>query len=220
MSFSNGPTTITNGLVLALDAADRNSYPGSGTSWRDLSGNNNTGTLTNGPTFNSGNGGSIVFDGVDDAVNLPNINTSDGKTYLIWVKNTSVSSGLRLAYSHRDPDRVYLGVNNTDVYLRVGSDSSYISGVTLTVNLWFLLGIRINSSTEYEGFVNGTSLGTRATTLSSSTGTGLGAYYDNTNIPLSSFWQGNIAQVSIYNRALSSTEINQNYNATKTRFGL
>ena len=66
---------IQDGLVLALDAADRNSYPGSGTTWRDVSGNGNNGTLTNGPTFNSANGGSIVFDGTNDYVQNPNRST-------------------------------------------------------------------------------------------------------------------------------------------------
>jgi len=69
--YNNGPKIVTSGLVLALDAGNTKSYPGSGTVWTDLSGNGNTGTLTNGPTFNSSNGGSIVFDGVDDFVNIP-----------------------------------------------------------------------------------------------------------------------------------------------------
>ena len=68
MSLSRGPKIVTNGLVLYLDAANKKSYPGSGTTWTDLSGNNNTGTLTNGPTFDSNNGGSIVFDGTNDYV--------------------------------------------------------------------------------------------------------------------------------------------------------
>jgi hypothetical protein len=67
---------VTSGLVLALNAADRNSYPGSGTVWSDLSGNNNTGTLTNGPTFSSANGGSIVFDGTNDYVEMTTRNTA------------------------------------------------------------------------------------------------------------------------------------------------
>ena len=66
MSVSNNPSIISNGLILALDAADKNSYPGSGTAWTDLSGNGNNGTLINGPTFNTGSLGNIVFDGVDD----------------------------------------------------------------------------------------------------------------------------------------------------------
>ena len=66
MSSKCGPDINENGLVLFLDAANRLSYPGSGTAWSDLSGNSNTGTLTNGPTFSAGNMGSILFDGTDD----------------------------------------------------------------------------------------------------------------------------------------------------------
>ena len=65
MAIFGGPNVIDNGLVLSLDAGNVKSYPGSGTIWYDKSGNNNNGTLTNGPTFS---GGSIVFDGVDDYV--------------------------------------------------------------------------------------------------------------------------------------------------------
>ena len=74
MALGHGPTVVTNGLVLALDAADRNSYPGSGTAWTDISGRGNTGTLTNGPTYSSANGGSIVFDGTNDYVDCGSIN--------------------------------------------------------------------------------------------------------------------------------------------------
>ena len=87
-----GPRTITNGLVLALDAADKNSYVGSGTSWKDLSGNNYTGTLTNGPTFNGSNGGSISFDSTDDFVSVGNIGTITSFTVLVWCYPTSVIS--------------------------------------------------------------------------------------------------------------------------------
>jgi len=72
MSGISGPKIITSGCVLSLDAADKLSYKGSGTSWYDLSGNNTTATLTNGPTFNAANMGSIVFDGTDDKVTISN----------------------------------------------------------------------------------------------------------------------------------------------------
>ena len=71
MSFGNGPRIVTNGLVLALDAADRNSYVGSGTTWNDLGTGGYVGTLTNGPTFSAADGGSIVFDGTNDYINSP-----------------------------------------------------------------------------------------------------------------------------------------------------
>ena len=66
MAFNNGPRIVTNGLVLCLDASDRNSYPGSGTTWYDVSNNGNHATLTNGPTFSTSNGGIFTFDGSND----------------------------------------------------------------------------------------------------------------------------------------------------------
>jgi hypothetical protein len=84
---------VTNGLVLNLDAAKQDSYPRTGTTWRDISGNQNNGTLVNGPTFDSSNGGSIVYDGVDDYISLPNsVNDSffnslypNGITIMTWI---------------------------------------------------------------------------------------------------------------------------------------
>jgi hypothetical protein len=76
---------IQDGLVLALDAADRNSYPGSGTTWRDLA-TNNSASLTNGPTFNSSNGGNIAFDGVDDYAAITETNLTGNWTISSWFK--------------------------------------------------------------------------------------------------------------------------------------
>ena len=73
MSLNHSPKIVTNGLVLCLDAADKKSYPGTGTTWFDRSGNGNNGILVNSPTFNSGNGGSIVFVGHNDYVNCGTI---------------------------------------------------------------------------------------------------------------------------------------------------
>ena len=87
MSVSYNSSIVTNGLVLCLDAGNPRSYPGSGTAWYDVSGNNKTGTLVNGPSYNSSNGGSFVFDGVDDYVNVNNFNVSHGTsnfTYSCW----------------------------------------------------------------------------------------------------------------------------------------
>ena len=68
MGVAYNPNIVTDGLVLCLDAANKRSYPGTGTTWTDRSANGNNGTLTNGPTFDSANGGSIVFDGTNDYV--------------------------------------------------------------------------------------------------------------------------------------------------------
>ena len=93
-----GPKTVTNGLVFCVDAADKNSYSGTGTTWNDISGNGNNGTLTNGPTFNGSNLGNIVFDGTDDytSTNLDlSWNNTNSVSISMWIKtgNTSQSRG-------------------------------------------------------------------------------------------------------------------------------
>ena len=103
MAISRGPKTTTNGLIFCVDAADKNSYPGTGTTWTDLSGNANNGTLTNGPTFNGSNGGVIVFDGTDDyslttfsnSSNLINDPTTNGGiiSFSIWINVISNTVG-------------------------------------------------------------------------------------------------------------------------------
>ena len=94
MSLNHSPKIVTDGLVLCLDAASRKSYPGSGTTWFDRSGNGNNGTLTNGPTFSSDNGGSIVFDGTNDYVNcgttLGNFGTSNFTINFFFKTSTSL----------------------------------------------------------------------------------------------------------------------------------
>ena len=92
MSLGHGASIVRNGLVLYLDAANPKSYPGSGTTWKDLSGNGNNGTLVNGPTFNSANGGSIVFDGTNDYVittNLLNPTTNPNESVFVWFNPTA-----------------------------------------------------------------------------------------------------------------------------------
>lgn len=124
MSYSNGPRIVTNGLVLCLDAGNSKSYPGSGTVWTDLSGLGNNGILTNGPTFNSGNAGSIVFDGINDHVLLSNSNLisasrSTGFTISSWVYSNSTSNLMALCGSG---DNSFSGFNTLN--LRVNASSS------------------------------------------------------------------------------------------------
>ena len=91
---------VQDGLVLNLDASNTLSYPGSGTTWFDLTSNNNDGTLVNGPTFDSANGGSIVFDGINDYVSFttpPSTNSGTEKSSInVWIKTgTNVSNNLK-----------------------------------------------------------------------------------------------------------------------------
>ena len=230
MAISRGPKIVTNGLVLALDAADKNSYVGSGTTWTDLSGNNNTGTLTNGPTFNGGNGGSIVFDGSDDYVNVSDNTSLDiagDKTLCCWVnlgsdpngtgiagKASSSVFGMSLAYSWDSKGFQAIAWNSTN-------SPQLDKDLTRDINKWvYVVGVQ-SSTTRLIYALD--SLGTR----SASGGGGTHTWDNNLSFTIGSVTGGyyvpsntKIAAVHVYNRALSATEVLQNYNATKTRFGL
>jgi hypothetical protein len=218
------PRIVTSGLVLALDAAERLSYPRTGTTWRDLSGNNNTGTLTNGPTFSAGNMGSIVFDGVDDYVDISNNDTLNANTQTIsvWYKPTSLPGrAASVANKHS-------GINSANGYnlfdggtidIKVSTTTYTISPIdTIIVNRWYNLILTYTVNSTMSGYINGKLQNTIALgNLSiSSNSVRIGSSPD-------SFWSkftGNVSTFSIYNRELSATEILQNYNATKSRFGL
>jgi hypothetical protein len=235
MAFVHSPKIVTDGLVLALDAGNVKSYPGSGTTWLDKSGRGNNGTLINGPTFNSGNGGSIVFDGVDDYVdvnfNLSSIPSgSSPRTYCGWY-NTSVSTYgnqtfAYIGYTGSDVgtigQRISLTAGNTRVAiafngLNWGVDTISLSGwnfvsYTFDGSIGTDFKIYINSVLQTPSVLAGTgsvSVNTLIQTVR------IGATRDS-----SIFQQGNISNFQIYNRALSASEVLQNYNATKGRFGL
>jgi len=222
MSFSNGPTTVTNGLVLALDAADKNSYPGSGTSWFDLSGNNNTGTLTNGPTFNSGNGGSIVFDGADDYVQTSNTSFNSSTIAVsVWINRSTTATTFPVIASKEGVSSGWILhiINTNKIFWKINNNNSTAITTTasLTVGLWYNI-VGIYTGSQLAVYINGILDSTTSDNTginSNSTALRIGEYQTTGNA-----YKGNIANIQIYNRALSATEILQNYNATKTRFGL
>ena len=138
---------VKDGLVLDMDAAKRDSYPGTGTAWNDISGFQYNGTLTNGPTFNSSNGGSIVFDGVDDRVSrTTNINTGQNFTVNAWIYPTLLGITRRAvaasSYNYTSLNGWFLctagfSTNNT-FFFTVGADNAYrvAAANTLSLNQW------------------------------------------------------------------------------------
>jgi hypothetical protein len=222
-----GPNIITDGLVLALDAANSRSYPGTGTTWSDLSGNGNSGTLTNGPTFNSGSNGSIVFDGVNDYTSISNSNSLQfGSNFTVnsWIYPTNLLNRFGIFSTRFDNSsgswQLEVGVANG------GTGRIAITGVNTWIwesnsnvvqtNSWYNICYISSSNTLY---LNGVLLTPLVTTVYT--------ILNNVSIKViasgtlnSQLFPGNIAQVSIYNRALSATEVSQNYNATKTRYRL
>ena len=232
-----GPNIVKDGLVMYLDAGSPNSYINgiSGTSWKDISGNSNNGTLINGPTFNSANGGSIVFDGVDDYVGKDSsINTGQNFSVFTWVKPGAINvrngiignsypytSGVGWYFSTATN---YGGTLNT-FFISVGSDNAYRTATnnSITLNTWNYIGGTItNGGQDIKLYSNGIETGYLGGILSANTVTySTPQFYVGRRVSTSPEpFIGSIATTQIYNRVLSAVEILQNYNATKTRFGL
>ena len=225
LQYANGKI-VTSGLTLSLDAADRNSYVSGSTTWRDLTPNSFNGTLTNGPTFNSSNGGSIVFDGVDDFTSLSGtINLGSTFTILSWVKLSTLAGGEYIVYgTDANGADNSLGFISNTVWLFATETAdvnnfSLIGGSITSTNIWYCIGCTINGSTA-KIYLNGVELNstTRAFTIGAwnSSGNSIG----RRGSLAQRYFPGNIASVQAYNRVLSITEIAQNYNAQKARFGL
>jgi len=237
MALHHSPRVVTDGLVLCLDAASRESYPGSGNVWRDLAGSNN-GTLTNGPTFSSANGGSIVFDGSDDVVD-GSINGSiftGSFTQSAWIYKLNANQIWQGVFTNSSP-----ATNNTYVmtfgngsasapFNSVGANQVGIaeSGIFLDIgthiNRWLHITITKTGSTlNIYCFKDGSLL-----QISGTISWNGGNFATTNNYQIGRHWtggaviplQGSISQVTIYNRALTPTEILQNYNATKSRYNL
>ena len=237
MSFSNGPVVTTNGLVLSLDAGDRNSYVSGSTTWFDLAGTNN-GTLTNGPTFNTGSGGSIVFDGVNDYVKSTSVNgtgimnpTLYGEVISvnIWVQSTSTRTSQYVittgAYTGTVTGFAFI-INDVDfsgndfIGIRTSTKGYNYSSNFISINEWVNVCFATDGTNMYV-YKNGSLIGT---VLGGSVGSGesnnAGLQISGPNNTSGFYLVGNLSSTLIYNRALSAQEVQQNYNALKGRFGL
>jgi len=214
---------VSNGLILNLDLGNYSSYRGTGTSITDLSGIGNTGTLINGPVFSSANAGILSFDGVDDHIDVPSITSVSGDfTVGIWFYTTATAD----VYYKRLVDLDYV----TGFWLGRNANTNSWGGGILESNLpygiylpfangqWHYL-VSIRSGTTHILYGDGTS-STTSNTVSSGNLSATRLFIAREPGSSASYFNGNIAQVQIYNRALSATEVQQNYNALKQRFGL
>ena len=231
---------VTNGLVLNLDAGFTPSYPTTGNTWYDVSSGGNNGALTNGPTFNSSNGGSIVFDGVDDCVyksTFPQMNSATNMTISCWCTFADNGSPGRYLWSiGQDAGgsagglalvaygfSVAGGANKLLFELGSAAGRVIYTG-TLQQNVWYNFTVTAdgtNTKIYANGNLNNTaSQGSGA--ITSSAGLSVGSYLSNGTPPSPSlfFHNGKIANFQVYNRVLTPVEIQQNYNAMKGRFGL
>ena len=224
---------VLDGLVLNFDAGISTSYPGSGTTWTDLSGNGNTGTLTGGPTYSSADGGSIVFDGTNDEVTTTTLFV-DPQVFTIscWFK-TSTASGRKIIGF--EANQTGTGSSNYDRQLYIGTDGKIYFGVydgvtqtavstsTLNDGNWhYIVGTYGGEGTTMRLYVDGISNAT-ATATSAEGFSGywrIASYRSNGWTSAGDgYFTGNISQASVYNTSLSAVEIQQNYNALAERYG-
>jgi len=217
MALSRGPKIITDGLILCLDAADKKSYSGSGTTWYDRSGNDYDGTLINDPTFSDANGGCLVFDGVDDYVNAP-LTKSASCTFSFWAKTTTIVTTPMLfnaGASGGGPD-LYFAHGKISWNTWNGASNSFASTpASVTDGNYHHYVVVNDSASNAKLYYDGVLLGT-ATYVDASANTNL-TIGGNT---ASYIWDGNIASTTIYNRAVTASAVLQNFNALKSRFGL
>jgi hypothetical protein len=251
MAFHRGPNIITDGLVMYLDAANPKSYPGSGTTWGDLSGNGNNATLVNGPTFDSENSGSILFDRVNDFASLSEIDipapwtteivfktnvstlTNNWRQTLIG-NSTDLQPGLIRLFvdnsSGLKRTRIILGVINSTGGARTITvyptpyGSSYVD-YQLQDDFWkdkiFSWTIstipRGTANQGYSNYLNGEFISRPSVTI----GDDINLKFDQIGKRIDTErFGGNIYSIRIYDRALTEEEVVQNWNVTKSRFGL
>lgn len=226
MATFGGPNTIETGLVLSLDAANPTSYVSGSTTWRDLSGNNNSGSLINGPTFSTEAGGSIVFDGSNDYVTIPNTTMGNGNiawTINTWTKTTTAVNSLGLG-------SIVSNASGGPVYSMLGVNEGKIVYWTYQSNAWSQkLGVRTINDGNWHmlTWVNYTNYtmdmyvdGTFDVNVANST-SGNNNPLDRVGGSWTGYYNGFISIFQITkNKALSASEVLQNYNAMRGRFGI
>jgi hypothetical protein len=233
MSVFAGPNIVEDGLVVCLDAANPKSYPGSGTTWTDLSGKGLTGTLTGGPTYSSSNGGSIAFDGtvgkyVALTYNSSNFRNTDF-TWIAWVlgRGSPTVNMPQIGYGSGGWPRLGFFENNgTWNFLQYnGSGPPTISQLNCgssSTTVWKQICCVGNfSGSQLLGYNNGAYVAAASYVDSNGNDSAFGiGRSGSTNVPWGEAFLGNVAQVSLYNRILSPSEISQNFNAMRGRFGI
>ena len=248
MAVGYNPRIVTDGLILALDAGNTKSYPGSGSTWTDLSGNGNTGTLTsmNGSNYNSANGGYLDFDGTADYVNLgTQINsdiTTTNVTISFWayidstaadeifvsMESLTLNQPLIIWYDTSSSYQVQntgigdVGGGSNNVITTAVTDASSekrftTSNNALSANTWYNIVVVLDvTNNEFYTYINGVE---EAKWVSNNTSGGIKSTTNDFRIGGGNpYLDGRISNFSVYNKALTATEVQQNYNALKRRY--
>ena len=236
MACNAGPDIIEDGLVLCLDAANPRSYPKSGTTWSDLKGGNN-GTLTNmtASNFSSDNGGALSFDGSNEYVDFgsdpaSSIRGTSHLTFSAWVKKTSSNSDCILGAWRYDGTWGFFMQWYSNNMFYVGASNGgnvWISTPLSWTDEWYHLslvydGTQGSNYTKCNHYVNGDYKAAtgQSGSIGSIVSTSLADFRIGGLQNYSSYTNGLISNVLLYNRTLSPEEIRQNYLTTRHRFGV
>ena len=208
---------VQDGLVLNLDAGVAQSYSGTGTTWTDLSGNGNNGTLTNGPVFNSDRGGSIVFDGTNDYVQFSSVSV---QTICFWGRmdaDIGNLAGLVCTSANGDGSLRTVFGNGSRTF-RINPDGN-------DFHAGYASSFMINGFTNLpsDGGANGLLIPNGRTLAQDFF---VGAIGDARNLStishtfLNRVYKGRVYAVCLYNRKLTKAELLQNFNVPRKRFGV
>ena len=218
------PKIVTNGLVLNLDAGQQNSYRGSGTTWTDLSGNGKHGTLINGPTYSSDNGGHLVFDGANDRLVLDsalNLSTNTGFTMCLFLQQTTPQTGASWNYfNFQNPVEIgTFGTGNTTFLFKDNGIPVEINSGNVTTS-WSYIAFGTNPTTRTPFIHRFNSSGYALTTSATAFGNRTLTFISMFRGSAGSNYGAKVATIQAYNRTLTATEVTQNFNALRRRFGI
>jgi hypothetical protein len=216
-------SVVTTGLQLYLDAGNASSYPGTGTTWTDLTVNGRNGTLTNGPTYSSADGGSIVFDGSNDFVQCTGSLTVTAATFVTWIRrngNQGQYDGILFSRGTNTTGMNFFSSNQLGYHWNdSGSTYNWASGLTIPDLTWCMIAISVTNTaaTAYLCQTSGTTTATNTVGHASSVLNDIKLAVDDA---AARYFAGNIAIAQLYNIALSADQVSQNFTADRARFGV
>lgn len=230
MSLSHHPNIVRNGLIFYSDAGNFKSYIGSGTNLIDLTTNKKNGTLTNGVTYSSSNGGSLVFSSVSSqyvSITGPISTATSNISMSAWFRTTNTTLSQMIFYNGSDLNGNGYGfsINNEStsngrIRMLYGNVAWIDTAYTVSANTWYYGTMNIMSNGSNEFYINGAKVytGVSQTRYTPTLRADLGR--NDFSGTYARFLNGNIASAQFYNKSLTATEVFQNYNALKGRFGL
>lgn len=218
---------IGTNLQLHLDAAQRISYPTTGTTWTDISGNGRNGTLTNGPTYGTANGGNISLDGTNDFISIGTSNFGITRDFTIsfWMNMSTKAVDIDVFNKgYNLPYGIYIYRGSTGFMSVQGSLTSgffALNSVTTSytgIKNW----VAVRSNTNLFWYVNGTQDATSSGNSSNNISFDAAKtwYFGSNSEGAQGYFLGSVHNILIYNTALTATQVANNYNAVKSRFGL